>query len=564
MTNFKYTPRGLPRVQSHGGLSRGSSAALPLDRARGLIPRAKSNQFNIGKFLILISTMILLFGCADENNLRQDVAAIPQDAKFFANLTNYDIKITPADALKNQQKFLQYYFYPWNDLLLLYKKAIPMRIIATEKVKLFFTPLSLTMSDRLDVAEWAEKHAPEMNFTNTFNLNLSHHFIAWFEPFMLQKYVDNIRKVEVELIENFIKKPGWNVNKNPHTAAWVQSIADNMNLDAFPSLALPAIVVRDTDLRLLPTNLPAFFDWDKPGKGYPFDMLQSSLLGMNKPIYVLHASRDGRWQFVVTNSNSFGWVKTLDIAYVSQSFMQRWQTHKYVVAVRDQQVLVDHEQRFYAATRLGQLFPLKATTAQFYQVFAVTRDVNGKAQLKTLELDRQAAAIWPLELNKANLANAINSFMGTAYGWGGMYGLRDCSATMRDLFTLFAIWLPRNSSDQADIGKIISLEGMSNRAKEQRIIQQGIPFVTLLNRHGHVVLYLGEYQGKPYVFHNMWGIVTKNYLTWWREDRVVIGKSVITDLVLGKKYFNTTTSLLDSLISMTILVPFVFQVTASL
>lgn len=44
--NIKFIPDGLPRAQSNGGLSRGRSAALQLDQARGFIPRAKSNQLN--------------------------------------------------------------------------------------------------------------------------------------------------------------------------------------------------------------------------------------------------------------------------------------------------------------------------------------------------------------------------------------------------------------------------------------------------------------------------------------------------------------------------------------
>ena len=43
---FKYIPRGLPRAQkSDGGFPGGEALALPLGEARGLIPRAESEQF---------------------------------------------------------------------------------------------------------------------------------------------------------------------------------------------------------------------------------------------------------------------------------------------------------------------------------------------------------------------------------------------------------------------------------------------------------------------------------------------------------------------------------------
>ena len=41
-----------------------------------------------------------------------------------------------------------------------------------------------------------------------------------------------------------------------------------------------------------------------------------------------------------------------------------------------------------------------------------------------------------------------------------MYQERDCSSTLRDLFTPFGLWLPRNSGQQAGEGIYISLKDL--------------------------------------------------------------------------------------------------------
>lgn len=66
--------------------------------------------------------------------------------------------------------------------------------------------------------------------------------------------------------------------------------------------------------------------------------------------------------------------------------------------------------------------------------------------------------------------------MGQHYGWGGMFGLRDCSAMTRDLLAPFGIWLPRNSVAQARTGSVLPLEGMSTAEKKPPYCVTASPF----------------------------------------------------------------------------------------
>ena len=134
---------------------------------------------------------------------------------------------------------------------------------------------------------------------------------------------------------------------------------------------------------------------------------------------------------------------------------------------------------------------------------------------------------------------------------GGLYEERDCSSTLRDFYAPFGIWLPRNSSQQAKIGKIISLESLSLQQKREKIKKEAVPFETLLYKKGHILLYLGVYKGKITVLHNAWGIRT---LDKGKEGRRVLGKTIISSLELGKelKDYDEESGLLAKISSMNI------------
>ena len=139
----------------------------------------------------------------------------------------------------------------------------------------------------------------------------------------------------------------------------------------------------------------------------------------------------------------------------------------------------------------------------------------------------------------------------TNYGWGGMYGQRDCSSTLRDMFAPFGIWLPRNSFQQSKIGKVIDLSSLTDDEKIGIIKEKAIPFQTLLYKRGHIVLYVGTINDEIIIFHNTWGIKTKEVE---KEGRVVIGKTIFSTLKLGQnqKNYDKEAEILRNLRSMNI------------
>jgi len=120
------------------------------------------------------------------------------------------------------------------------------------------------------------------------------------------------------------------------------------------------------------------------------------------------------------------------------------------------------------------------------------------------------------------------------------------------MFTPFGIWLPRNSYQQGRVGKIISLKDLDDEQKIKTIKENAVPFQTILYKKGHVVLYVGTYEDEIVVFHNVWGIKTKQDGI---EGRIVIGKPIFSTLKIGKEqpYYVEEAGLLKTISSMNII-----------
>jgi hypothetical protein len=363
------------------------------------------------------------------------------------------------------------------------------------------------------------------------------------------------RRVQ-EDFKKFALKPGYGENKKLHPLSWLKKIQHNAALKAYPNALNRGITLRHTNLRVLPSISPHFYSRDGDAWAWPFDNLQRSSIAANTPVFVCHASADKSWLLVET-SFAFGWIPAEDLAYVDDAFIKTWESGRYAVVLRDYTSVLDGENRFLVRASVGNLFPLAAQNAEKVQVLVAVANRHGNAVIRHGYIPASNAALKPLRFNAANAARIANEMIGEPYGWGGLYGHRDCSSMTRDFFTVFGIWLPRHSEDQVrEAGTLIDLSGLSLDEKEKTIIEKGVPYLSLLWRKGHVMLYIGAKDGRALVFHNIWGIRTRDLQG--REGRKIIGQAVITTLQPGQELRDidsTTGSLLHNISAMNVLVP---------
>jgi hypothetical protein len=157
----------------------------------------------------------------------------------------------------------------------------------------------------------------------------------------------------------------------------------------------------------------------------------------------------------------------------------------------------------------------------------VKKDAKNQAYMEAVTLSKELVSRKPILMDKENVKKIANELLNETYGWGGKDFQRDCSSTLRDFYTPFGIFLPRNSKAQADAGEYVSLEAMDVNQKEEFILKNGIPFFTLVYLKGHIMLYVGEYNNQPIMMHNSWGIkaIVNN-----QPSRLMIGKTAFTTL----------------------------------
>jgi hypothetical protein len=365
---------------------------------------------------------------------------------------------------------------------------------------------------------------------------------------------------QIDIVERGFKKYGKNLgygeNGRKLKKSWLKALIASADLDHYPNSGLTAITIENADLRVMPTHKPRFFDVSYSHNGYPFDTLQESSIAPNTPLFISHVAKDKDWVLVETPS-VVGWMSARSIALVNSDFIKAWETGHYAVFVKDKIPLYDENGRYLFRAPLGAMFPIIGEDAKTRTLRVALADDNGKARMKTAVVTKEAVTAKPLKLTHFNIAKIANELINEPYGWGGLYQNRDCSSLIKDMFAPFGIWLPRNSTDQAqEGGTFIDLRDLSAAEKESIILTRGVPYLTLIWRKGHIMLYMGNYQGKPLIFHNIWSVRTEDLLG--RVGRKIVGHAAITTLNPGLEFRNEDTprnNYVNSILGMTVITP---------
>lgn len=119
-----------------------------------------------------------------------------------------------------------------------------------------------------------------------------------------------------------------------------------------------------------------------------------------------------------------------------------------MVVKQDYTPLKNTHKEFLENARIGMLLPLVGSTKTEYETEIYVRDKRGYAHAQRIALEQKNFAKFPMEFSSANVATLAQGLMGEKYGWGGMFGNRDCSMFLRDVLGNFGFYLLRNSQAQ--------------------------------------------------------------------------------------------------------------------
>lgn len=360
--------------------------------------------------------------------------------------------------------------------------------------------------------------------------------------------------LEKQIISAFKQEPGFNNNYQTNSAAWINAIAANMQLNTFPNVNCKnsdmchGIAVNNTYIRAIPTTDPSYSDITQPGQAYPFDNIQNSALWLGTPVMVLQQSKDHKW-LLIKAASDFGWVEAKSIAFTSADFMKQWQSHTLVTpivpkATIDPDLTISQPKILY----LGAFFPYISKFAYDYLIQLPIANPKQQAETAEYTVSNNFVTKWPLAPTPNNFNRLINRLLGMPYGWGDIGFNSDCSGTMQRLFGAFGIWLPRNAKTQLDFGGYIHPFPLSSyttvAARKDLLVHGDVPlkpYLTLIgfgnesNGIGHVALYLGKYpENNPkdlVLFQSVWGTVIKQ--GYMPVGRAIIGKAAISTLGFG-------------------------------
>lgn len=295
------------------------------------------------------------------------------------------------------------------------------------------------------------------------------------------------------------KSPCFKGNYQPMGKRMIRKLNRNINKKAFPNLQQYAMILEETNVREVPTDEFCFKRMRNAGESYPFDYFQYTTLWLGTPVMVMHQSLDEMWYFVAS-PYSTGWVRAEHIGLLTDK-QKRYIQKRKLLAITKENVVIKTDYNVRKA-HVGTLLPISSRN----KVLIPRQAKRGKTTFDKVNINKSDGSKMPLEFNSENTRRILGQLIGNKYSWGGLGGGRDCSATLKDFMTPFGIWLPRNSSQQKKVGKVIALKGRRSN-KMKKITKEGIPFLTVIYKRGHSMLYIGENDnGIPLIFHNAWGL----------------------------------------------------------
>ncbi|GAA8100413.1 SH3 domain-containing C40 family peptidase [Helicobacter pylori] len=391
---------------------------------------------------------------------------------------------------------------------------------------------------------------------------------AWYSPWLDAKIKSNKKEV-FWILKEMNKSTGYGEDLKPNAKAFNDELIKSMDIEHYPSAKIKAVVVRDSDVRAVPTNKPYYLS----PKGYPFDRYQNSLIFQGTPVLITHFNLDKTYAHI-QSSFVYGWIKVSDLAYMRDKDIELL-THlkDYVMPIKDKIPLYTDYGGFYTNARVGELFALIPQSQNASQkpqkkelkAYGFLRDAKGYAILQSVILDEKDFFVFPKAFNSENMAYFIDTMLGQKYGWGGLLGNRDCSAFTRDSFANFGILLPRNSYAQSRYANnYVDLSSMKAKEKEDYILKNATPFGTLIYLKGHIMLYLGAYNHQAIVAHSIWSVQTQKHFKTLSHK---IGGVVITSLWLAEEHngaFSKKKLLIDRVLGMSDLKDFVHKTSSPL
>jgi hypothetical protein len=316
-----------------------------------------------------------------------------------------------------------------------------------------------------------------------------------------------------------------------------------------------ALVAKRSVMRTFPTLDRVFneqMDLD-------LDRFQETAVFPGEAVAILHSSTDGQW-LLVQNYNYLAWVQADGIAIGDKQQIQDFIDDSHFLLITGAKVMTNHVPAEPGISQvqldMGVKLPLVAdadqqgeiyqqSTSATYQVKLPTRNDDGSLAIKIALIGlTQDVHIGYLSYTPENVIAQAFKFLGERYGWGHDYNGRDCTGFVGEIYKTFGILMPRNSGQQGkgEYGTNFRFDEDSDVTSKLTVINN-MQIGDLIYIPGHVMMYLGNESGQPFVIHDVKG------LAYWTPDGEyysgVLNAVSVTPLI--KLHLNKSTTYVDKI-----------------
>ncbi|HPR17705.1 MAG TPA: NlpC/P60 family protein [Candidatus Cloacimonadota bacterium] len=257
-----------------------------------------------------------------------------------------------------------------------------------------------------------------------------------------------------------------------------------------------------------------------------FNQMQNNGLDMGNLTFAICYSRDKNWVFQI-NATSMGWMPRQNFFMLnSTDFISHWQTG--IIRIPYSQYWRQADKNDFAGVlRMGTNVWIDTTFTDqnLYKILCPQ-----SSHLDFAYVQKQDVTEKPHRLTSRNLLNDAFLWLNYPYGWGDTDQFVDCSKFIQKLFALYGIQMPRNGDAQGFSWQ--NLKDIFPELSHRSIIDKnGIPGFTLLRMPGHIMLYIGNQEGREYAIH-----VLYRYLQIDGEivTSRVPNRVVVSDIELGE------------------------------
>ncbi|MGE5606673.1 MAG: NlpC/P60 family protein [Bacteroidota bacterium] len=283
------------------------------------------------------------------------------------------------------------------------------------------------------------------------------------------------------------------------------------------------LMVESGDLKLLPQETSLFSNKGEPD----LDRNQLSGLDPGDQLTIFGISADGNWLGVISDAG-VGWIERKLVGIGPRKEIENYLNEPDRLTTIDPCPKILLNNRTIDAS-MGCNFPLNDHLR--HTVIIPGRNPKGELSYKTGAIIGETVRDH-LPKSAHYLIRQAFKYLGHRYAWGDRNAEgkgRDCSRLIRDVLRSLGFKPPRNSREQLAASKNrINMSGMnlSQRLVGLRKLSPG----SLLFTSGHVMFFLGEYQGEVYAIHalNNYRRIADNI-----EEPVKVKQVVVSGLTLG-------------------------------